>query len=279
MILPEPLESFIERLRTVDGHAPLSEAKVTSLAKTGSFVTVEENGVIVAVGVAAEHRQPSGTAHLSLETAVEPSMRFAEFESVVLEQTLGLAPKNSIVTVWSRRGSLDVALRSSGFVCERSLAHMQVPLPLTVKGDRVEAIRSMEEGEEDVLIAINAAAFAGHPEAASLDHAELDILTSQAWFDPGGVLFHRNTGGAVDAFCWTKVDDGVGEIYRIGVAPSSRGQGLGRAMVFAGFSHLAQDRGCSVGSLWVDEANDSAIGMYTSLGMTITSRNREFTRP
>lgn len=276
MDLPEALSTFLRRLESEDGYPPLSEAKVVSMGNPDRFVTVEDDASIVAVGAAAEHATPSGQGHWSIETAVDGSLRFKEFEEAVLDRALSLVPSAAQHTVWSRRTSLDAALESAGFEALRSLANMEVPLPL--ESSEVAETTPMGAGAEQKLIAINALSFAGHPEAASLDREELAVLMAQGWFDREGVRFHES-GEGVDAFCWTKVHPGgIGEIYRIGVAPGAQGQGLGRSMVVAGFDYLQRERGCRLGRLWVDESNEAAMRLYKSLDMETLARNREFVR-
>jgi mycothiol synthase len=271
-----PLDRFLARVEDRDGFQPLSDAKLVSLGKVDRYLTIEEERNVVAVGAVADHTDEIGTRRWSIETAVEPSMRFAEFEDIVLSQTLDLVPKGAPATVWSRRPSLDEALDRAGFSPHRSLAHMRVALPLDAESGAETT--PMRDNEDDVLIGINRAAFATHPEAASLDAAELNILRAQRWFDVEGIRFHR-TGSIVDAFCWTKVHPGgEGEIYRIGVAPSAQGRGLGTGMVLAGFRYLSDHRGCTTGTLWVDESNMPAMKLYASIGMEVTARNREFSR-
>lgn len=270
------IHRFLDRLGERDGHPPLSDAKMESLRHANRYLTIEEDGDVVAVGAVAEHTGRDDLAHWSVETAVDPSMRFAEFEDLVLSRTLELVPNDRTTTVWSRRPSLEASLTRAGFVSNRSLAHMHVELPLD-EPDSLETT-PMLENEDATLIAINAAAFSQHPEAASLDSRELADLRSQSWFDLDGVRMHRTDSG-VDAFCWTKVHPGgIGEIYRIGVAPSAQGRGLGGGMVKAGFRYLNVERGCTTGALWVDESNLAAMHLYESLGMETIARNREFRR-
>jgi mycothiol synthase len=139
-------------------------------------------------------------------------------------------------------------------------------------------VRAFAAGDESTLVQINAEAFGGHREAGALDLDEVRRLATQPWFDPEGVFFYPREG-EVGAFCWTKVHpNGEGEIYRIGVGARLRGQGVGKAIVEAGFEYLASMRGCRTGFLWVDSANDAAMRLYRSIGMTQRSRNIEFTR-
>ena len=72
-------------------------------------------------------------------------------------------------------------------------------------------------------------------------------------------------------FHWTKVagpaaaDQGIGEVYVVGVDPGERGTGLGRALTLAGLGYL-RDRGLAEAMLYADEDNVPAIRMYEGLG-------------
>ena len=92
----------------------------------------------------------------------------------------------------------------------------------------------------------------------------------EPWFDPSGFLLHERDG-RLAAFCWTKLHDAprleavVGEIYVIAVDPDFHGLGLGRQLTIAGLDVIAR-RGVTTGMLYVDAANDTAVGMYERLG-------------
>ena len=236
-----------------------------------------ESEAVVAVGAVGLHPQSDGSVHAAVETAVEPSMRFQQFEERILEATLTLVPRRSECSVWSRRKSLDAVLVANGWRAERTLVEMAVALPLDTDGTPF-AVRVYTDTDAPTLVQINADAFRDHREAGSLDLSEMEELTKQPWFDPNGVLFHQ-VGDEVAAFCWTKVHpNGEGEIYRIGVGASHRGRGIGRNIVLAGFDYLAKERSCSVGFLWVDAANEAAMGLYRGIGMNPRAQNTEFTR-
>jgi len=274
------IRSFLEELAAYDGFAPLSEAKAASLSHPDRVVTVSDGESLVAVGASATHKQLDGSTHVSVETAIAPSLRFPEFEGRILDAALDLVPTGVAHSVWSRRSSLDAALDERKFGAIRSLAEMAIDLPIAgqERGSGGLSLRTFAEGDEETLIRINGAAFADHREAGSLDQAELAELMDASWFDPAGILFH-DVEGTVAAFCWTKVHgNGEGEIYRIGVDAPFRGLGIGAAIVEAGFTALA-GRGCVTGMLWVDEANRAAMALYEGIGMTVRARNKEFARP
>lgn len=280
--IPDTLQQFLERQHVSDGFAPLSEAKMAVLGNPERWMMIADDDDVVAVGVVATHRQPDSTVHWTVETAVDRAMRFPAFEDRVVSETLTLVPGDASFSAWSRRASLDSSLGRSGFVPVRSLAEMAVTLPIAI--DPIQnppefEVRSFTEGDVDTLVEINAAAFASHREAGSLDRDQVGSLMEEGWFDADGLLFHE-VGGVVAGFCWTKVHgNGEGEIYRIGVDPQFHGAGIGRRIVLAGFEHLEMKRGCTTGFLWVDEANEPAVGLYSGIGLRARSHNREFALP
>ncbi|MEO5745514.1 MAG: mycothiol synthase [Terracoccus sp.] len=136
--------------------------------------------------------------------------------------------------------------------------------------------------DQDAWVAVNAAAFAHHPEQGSLTRADLEQRMGQPWFDPAGFILvsPRDSPDEVAAFHWTKVDppDGtVGEVYVVGVSPDRQGSGLGRAVTVLGLDHLA-GRGLTDVVLYVDEENAAAVHTYSRLGFTDRAMHRQFAR-
>jgi mycothiol synthase len=163
-----------------------------------------------------------------------------------------------------------------GLHTERDLLQMRVALPLDVPGPAV-GVRAFRPGtDDDAWLAVNNRAFAEHPEQSAWTVEDLARREAEPWFDPAGFLLHEATG-RLAAFCWTKVhaDEGLGEIYVIGVDPDFQGRGLGRALTVAGFAHLTA-RGVPTGMLYVDAANAAAVGLYRSLGMGVHHVDRAF---
>ena len=80
-------------------------------------------------------------------------------------------------------------------------------------------------------------------------------------------------GEELVASCWTKLhEDGVGEIYIVGVAPDWEGKGLGKAMVGVGLDYLANHRFARQGKLFVEANNERAVRLYRKLGFTAVER-------
>ncbi|MEV4454898.1 mycothiol synthase [Microbispora sp. NPDC049633] len=177
--------------------------------------------------------------------------------------------------LWAH-GDLPGAARlaaSAGLARVRSLWQMRrplsEPLPAAVLPEGVR-LRAFEPGrDEKAWLALNALAFATHPEQGSWTLDDLELREREAWFDPAG-FFLAVRGDALAGFHWTKVHDGdepIGEVYVVGVAPGERGTGLGRALTLAGLAHL---RALGLGHviLYVDEENAAAVRLYESLGFT-----------
>jgi mycothiol synthase len=277
----ERIGRFLDKLEEVDGTFPLSDAKLAQLFNTERTVVIEEDGSVVAVGVVAQHPQLDGSHHWSVETVLDPGLRFAQFEDRLLSSALGLVPGGESVSVWSQRHSLDVALTERGFVVVRELAYMTVQLP--IDDEELGLVTRMlkpgaDSRDTERVLAVNRAAFSSHREAASLDEAELRDLLAQAGMGPKGFLVLEQDEELL-GFCWTRVHaTGDGEIFRIAVSPHVQGRGLGRALVIAGYNHLATEPGVTRGTLWVDLSNTTAVSLYRDLGMVDALVNREFER-
>ena len=72
--------------------------------------------------------------------------------------------------------------------------------------------------------------------------------------------------GAVDGYCWFRILPRRRAILlSMAVRPAGRGRGYGRAMLSFGLSVL-RDAGVEVADLDVEEGNETAIRLYTSLG-------------
>jgi mycothiol synthase len=276
---PEAIERFLADLVGDSGIEAVSEAKRHRLRRAPEdIVVVAEGEDIVAVAIAAPHRQGDGSDIWELETAVRRDMQFPAFEGSVLRAGLDSVPAGAPVTVWTSRTTSAEALVELGFVARRTLAYMVVELPLRTDGADPEDVRRFTWADAEALIAINARAFANHREAAALDAEEFRSLTQEPWFSPEGIVV-APAAGPISGFCWTKVhDNGDGEIYRIAVDPDRHGLGLGRRLTVGGFAHLAGVPGVVRGALWVDLANTIAVELYERMGMVIDRTNTEYAR-
>jgi mycothiol synthase len=126
-------------------------------------------------------------------------------------------------------------------------------------------VRSYRDADAAALVAVNAAAFAHHPEQGAMDEDNLARRMAEPWFDPSGLLVAEDESGML-GFHWTKRHDAQhGEVYVIGVAPRAQGRGLGRLLTLAGLEHLA-GLGLDEVLLYVESDNAPAIALYSRLG-------------
>ncbi|MFC7263814.1 mycothiol synthase [Streptomyces lutosisoli] len=146
----------------------------------------------------------------------------------------------------------------------RPLAGLDLPEPKLPDGVHV---RAFVPGRDDAAwLAVNAEAFAHHPEQGSLTQRDLDDRMAEPWFDPSG-FFLAWRGGELIGFHWTKVHaaEGIGEVYVLGVRPSAQGTGLGKALTTIGLRHLAA-QALPTAMLYVDADNKAAVTVYERLG-------------
>ncbi|MFD9863991.1 mycothiol synthase [Streptomyces alboflavus] len=148
----------------------------------------------------------------------------------------------------------------------RPLADLDLPEPVLPEGVRV---RAFVPGEDDAAwLAVNADAFAHHPEQGSLTQRDLDDRKAEPWFDPAGFfLAEREADGELVGFHWTKshAAERLGEVYVVGVRPGAQGGGLGKALTTIGLRHLA-GAGLPTAMLYVDADNKAAVSVYERLG-------------
>ena len=156
----------------------------------------------------------------------------------------------------------------------RELRQMRRPLDPSLDGlpeprlPEGVTIRTFVPGQdEEAWLAVNAAAFAHHPEQGGLTLRDLADREAEPWFDPAG-FFLAFRGASLAGFHWTKVHsvEGLGEVYVVGVAPGYQGGGLGGALTTIGLRHLAADRGLRTAMLYVDADNGAAVTVYERLG-------------
>ncbi|WP_256796151.1 mycothiol synthase [Terrabacter sp. Ter38] len=270
-----------------DGSEPLSEqfrlsARSREHDGVGHLLALGPDGALVGY---AQSR--SGEGAPSGELVVAPGSR----RSGVGTALLASLPDG--IRLWSHAtgAAADAATafaRATGLVPVRSLHVMGrslrdgPPWPAASLDPRY-AVRSFEPGrDEDAWLALNAAAFAHHPEQGSLRRADLDQRMAEPWWDPVGLVLVVEAAhpDVLVASHWTKVDppDGdVGEVYVVAVSPDRQGQGLGRAVTVLGLDHL-RSLGLARVVLYVDEDNVAAVRTYAALGFEDVEVHRQFAR-
>jgi mycothiol synthase len=194
-----------------------------------------------------------------------------------------LAATGQRLQVWAHGGHpaarhLSVRLGLKLFRELRQLRRPLDPVLADLPEPRLPAgvtVRTFVPGQDDAAwLAVNAAAFAHHPEQGGLTQRDLDERRAEPWFDPAG-FFLAFRGPVLAGFHWTKVhgQEGIGEVYVVGIAPGEQGGGLGRALTTIGLRYLARDRGLRTAMLYVDADNTPAVGVYEHLGFTLHERD------
>ena len=247
--------TLAERVEAEDGAPPLSDDALTHLGSPEvSHVVARSDERLV--GYAQRH---GGSA----EIAAEPDV-IAELLDAVTQPGL---------LVWShgKRSRLAPPLEQRGFAPVRELHQLRRPLtdlpaePPLPPGVTVRAFRPGED--EQAWLAVNAAAFASHPEQGRQTLDSLRSLMAEPWFDPAGFLLAWR-GEELLGFHWTKIhSDGLGEVYVLGIAPAAQGLGLGNALLLRGLHHLAS-RGCTAVLLYVDGDSAVALRLYERAGFS-----------
>ena len=163
-----------------------------------------------------------------------------------------------------------------------------LPEPVLPPGIRVRTLRPGLDDEE--WLALNARAFAGHPEQGGWTLADLHRRMQEPWFDPAGFFLAERespAGTRLVGFHWTKVHpagdaegqagaEPVGEVYVLGIDPAEQGNGLGRALVLVGLGHL-RSLGLGEAMLYV-EADSVGARLYANLGFTQRTTDVMFLR-
>jgi mycothiol synthase len=273
------LRQVVAAATAEDGAAPLDEAALLALRHGLGGSELWSAG---SAGFAWRHDQ-------ALELVVSPAARGAGLGTALAVASTG---NPGPLTAWSHGHHPAAAALAAAFgfdrvrdlwVMRRSLHQLpglpEMPEPAAASPGEVE-IRPFRVGrDEDAFLAVNAAAFAHHPEQGGLRRAELDERIAEPWFDPAG-FFLAWRGDELVGFHWTKVHDdepgpvgpggaigsgSYGEVYVVGIAPGSQGGGLGRRLTLTGLQHLAS-RGLDQVLLYVEGDNAPAIAVYSRLG-------------
>jgi len=256
----------------VDGTPPLNEAATLSLARDDAthWLVPGAHGTVAYAQWQAAH----GTGQL----VVHPAHRRRGHGTALLRALVGVASRPA---VWAF-GDLPAArafAAASGLVAVRSLLVMDralgsPPAPTPPPGTR---LRAFTDADADAFLALNAAAFAGHPEQGRFSREDLDARRAEPWFAEAGLLLAEDADGLA-GFHWTKRHDATtGEVYVLGVHPRAAGRGLGGVLLDAGLHHLAAGGATRV-LLYVDGANEAAIALYRRAGFAVAHTDTLYAR-
>ncbi len=275
--------SLADAAAAADGVGPLSEQVRLHLAYGGDDAA--RNLLL--------RRGPdlAGYAHLGFADPAEGRSGELVIHPAHRGRGLGLALARAVlaeesalpVRLWAH-GDLPAAARlaaATGFARARALWQMRRSLRDAVDEPRLPPgvqLRTFVPGRDEAgWIAVNARAFANHPEQGKWTTEDLAHREAASWFDPDG-FFLAERDGKLAGFHWTKIHkpkagqtgEPVGEVYVVGVDPAEQGTGLGRALTLAGLRYL-REREMPAVMLYVDADNPAAIRLYSSLGFEHSS--------
>jgi mycothiol synthase len=281
------VRALADAVETATGVEPLGDDAWTGMHALAG----RDRGLFDERGDAYAHLARHHDEEWSIELVARPGA--AVDLDALLADAVGViaAEGGGHVTYWLHGADGDLAADAratgAGFVAERDLLQMRVPLPLAERARWPDGttVRTFRVGEDEAAwVRVNNRAFAGHPEQGAWTVDMLEAREQEDWFDPEGFVLALDDDGLA-GFCWTKVHPArpprepvaLGEIYVIGADPSRHGRGLGRALTTAGLESLAR-RGITVGMLYVDADNAAAVGLYRALGFVVYRTDRAYGR-
>lgn len=275
----DALRRLVEQIAEHDGISPVNESGLLGIeglrdadfffmglrSDPYGFVVVDERDRTLLVGVHPDHRGDGVATEL-------------------LGEALRNYPGYSVWAFGTLPGATELATRA-GLRPVRALLRMERPLgSVAVPAAPEERSLSLPKGYRittytpafrEQIVAVNAAAFAHHPEQGRLTVDEFDQLTAQPWFDPAG-LFVALHGDDVVGFHWTKRHGGgLGEVYVLAVAPGHEGRGLGAVLLAAGLSYL-HGRGDDRVQLYVEGDQERVVRLYRNAGFDVAQVDTSF---
>jgi mycothiol synthase len=285
------IERLVTAVKHADGVSAWSEAALLDLASpTGHgrhLVVRADDGALAAWA----HVDAGAPDDVVVELGVAPTARRHGIAAVLARTILDdPAVRPGHARVWAhgeRPGTTELAT-ALGLTRDRELWMMRRPadadpLPAQRPAEGV-TIGPLRVGQDEPdVVAVNARAFAWHPEQGTMTVDDVARREQEPWFDAEGFLLAREDGsGELLGFHWTKVhpdgarDGGpVGEVYVVGVDPDAQGRGLGGALTLAGLHHLA-GRGLDEVVLYVEADNAPAVATYRRLGFEVDATDVSF---
>lgn len=281
--LDEILE-LIEATTQIDGHQPVGEHKYSHLkvGAAGWLGVLARDAAGTLIGYAhTRWGSPDQRPRVAVEIVVHPDARHdGQVAKQLLDETQTAVARagGGLMYLWVHRVEhADQTLAYElGFDIQRELAFMVRPLderPAHAMLPEGIELRTYRDGQDvEAFLAVNNAAFEGHPENGGWDADDFAERTALDWFEPDDLLMAWR-GDDLVGFHWTKwhghasdevpAHEPVGEVYVLAVAPEAQGLGLGRRLLDAGVEHL-WERGCRQAILYVDCASTGAVALYES---------------
>lgn len=306
----DAVRALADAAAAADGVAPLSEQPLLRLTTDHEDLThvVARTRHGVVVGYAQVDR---GGRAASAELVVHPEhrrqgvgrvlLRTAELDATLPARS-GEPGGHDGLRVWAH-GDLPAArglAAAAGYAVVRELLLLARDLPVADAAapavppvpDGLRLRPSVPGADDAAWLALNARAFASHPEQGRLAQPDLEARQAEDWFDPAGLLLLERVGpgttagaaGGLVGAVWTKVPTGQpddardGELYVVAVDPDAQGQGLGALLTQAALAHLAR-AGVRRAVLYVDGDNTAAVRTYERAGFARAAVDVQYARP
>ena len=287
------LGSLLTRVDGADAHPPLPEPLHLELTRphrggaTARTIIARHEDAIVGCALLSPAKDGSSVLHVVVDPPARGRTR-GDLVSDLIGHAVAEAPAGAPIHLWAMQAGPDDddRARRHGFVPERDLLQMRVPLPLAADVERATrplVTRPFVPGrDEDAWVDTNDRAFEGHPEQGGWTRDQLRERMAADWVELDGFLVADDPDGpGLIGSCWTKVhrdrSPALGEIYVIAVDPRHQGHGWGRSLTVAGLQSLWR-RGVSIGMLYTDATNEAAVSLYRSLGFRVDHVDRSYRR-
>ncbi|MHB1172027.1 MAG: mycothiol synthase [Lacisediminihabitans sp.] len=258
----------MDKATRVDGQPPFSDQSLVDLADGArKLVLAELDGSPAAAALVTVGDGPT-----EAELVVDPDARHHGLGGLLLSELIGHT--RGELLIWAHGDHPDARTLAARHSLDpvRELLQLRAPVaeglafPAALAFPAV--LRAFRPGlDDDSWLALNARAFASHPEQGKLTRSDLDARIAEPWFDADDFLLAHSADGTLLGFCWLKVEGEFGEFYAVGVDPKQQGEGLGRTLVLGGLARLSR-RGIREANLYVDAENATAVTLYRSLGFT-----------
>lgn len=265
--MTDALAALVERCLAADGVSPVNDQAMLE-ARRGDRAIVDLDGSGAAIAVVATGEQ-SGGALAEVELAVAPEQRGAGLGTRLAERIAAAHPGFEAWAHGDLPASRALAERL-GMQRIRTLLQLRAPVPDDAVVDG--RLRPFVPSDADAWVAVNAAAFAEHPEQGRLTARDLADRRAEAWHDDANLLVAPGADG-LDGYAWIKPErDGIAELYALGVAPHAQGTGLGGVLMAATFARM-RALGHATAHLYVEGDNAPALGLYRSRGFVDHARD------
>lgn len=301
----EQARPIIARAEQHDGSSPISDQALLAVAQAQRDLTVfTRAGEPVAVGVIGQGE---------VDLVVDPPARGKGIGSAALTALISNTATPLLAWAHGENPEARALLTNRGFRPVRSLYRMaldparlpsdtgpfDVPLP---EGFALRTFDESNPADAKAWVAVNARAFASHPEQGKITLEDFALMRQEAWFNPDDLfLLTDTTTGKTAGYTWVKtVRDTNGappeaehgdtqpaeaehgdmqpaeaELYAIGVDPAYAGSGIGRALLQVTLARMGEHDPHRV-TLYVDGDNTRAVRMYEMNGFVIDTQSTQF---